>query len=430
MNKNNTIEKSNKKSKLDIKILLLILLFLAIAFAIKTLAEKQLGGVFDNAVEAINTTNNGLFSAEKDDNNNSEKNDLSKDVVGGTDINLSENDAEQKLMCQTQNEKDKPLCNQKEDVFETKVVKAVSDEDVTEIISDSEQNDDVISSTELAVNEEESITETDNDKFDTVTEVTAEQKVNTIDYKSLYEEKVKDITVTVPETMPAVNEVFPECNAPVWMDYVTVLPSIDEKNKKMLSNIKDYGGEFTREYISVDKDENLRYKTLLKAKELSDKICKGADTDYDKVKKIIDWVTNNIYYDRDAAHNTVDISVISLENVLKGYKTTCAGYSNIFSCLCNMQGIYCVNLRGGTAAEQYLPSELAKAPINHEWNAVVIDGKWIYVDVTWCSKNYVENNEYCNNKPEEFYGEMTYDFMCYKHRIDKTDFRNFYCCME
>lgn len=201
-----------------------------------------------------------------------------------------------------------------------------------------------------------------------------------------------------------------------------------ERNSRMLGNVMEYGDEYCSGYVSVKKDAELHRRILSELQSLSDEICEGAETDREKVGRIEYWVADNIYYNHVAAENAVTAEVISLETVLDTKKTTCAGYSNMFSALCNMQGIYCVNLRGGTySSYEDTPERLMEAPINHEWNAVLIDGEWIFIDTAWLSNNsYTEEYGYVySGTMDEVYIDMTLEYMSYEHRIDLADYRDF-----
>ncbi len=197
-------------------------------------------------------------------------------------------------------------------------------------------------------------------------------------------------------------------------------------NTRMLDNIIEYGDKYCVGYVSTSNDQERHRQTLNRLRELSDEICEGAKTDLEKVQKIEYWVADNIYYNFDAAETSVTAEVISLENVLGNKITTCAGYANMFSALCNMQGIYCVNLRGGTYIKEDTPDNLLAIPMNHEWNAVLLDGEWLFIDTAWLSNNEYRNGEYIRSETMDTeYTDMDFEHMSYEHRIDLADYRDF-----
>ena len=167
---------------------------------------------------------------------------------------------------------------------------------------------------------------------------------------------------------------------------------------------------------------------MSKIKSLSDEICSGAVSEKEKADLIARWEAENIFYDHDAANENVDENVISLASVLALKRTTCAGYSNLFSALCEAQGIVSLNLRGGALnSDKYT---IETVPTNHEWNAVYCDGKWCFYDITWASYNSYSNNEYLHSKniDESCIGMDFYE-MSKLRRIDKADYRNFYAAL-
>lgn len=201
---------------------------------------------------------------------------------------------------------------------------------------------------------------------------------------------------------------------------------IFDSNREKLENIIEYGDEYCSGYVSVKKDAEVHRRVLAELKALSDEICAGAKTDLEKVRELEYWVAENIYYNFDAAETSVTAETISLETVLETKTATCAGYSNLFSALCNMQGIYCVNLRGGTFIKQETPDNLLSVPMNHEWNAVLLDGKWLFIDTAWLSNNKYSGGEYIRSDTlDKKYTDMDFEFMSYEHRIDLADYRDF-----
>ena len=205
-----------------------------------------------------------------------------------------------------------------------------------------------------------------------------------------------------------------------------IFASVIEQNAAKLENVVEYGDKFCTNYVSVKDDLKVHEAVLEELRVLSNAICDGENDDYEKVRKIAYWVAENVYYNEVAASTSVNEETISLETVLETKTATCAGYSNLFSALCNMQDIYCINMRGGTCAAVTTDSFLLSAPVNHEWNAVKLDGKWVFVDTAWLSNNKYTNNGYQkSNSFDNIYFGMSLELMSYEHRIDLVDYRNF-----
>lgn len=205
------------------------------------------------------------------------------------------------------------------------------------------------------------------------------------------------------------------------------IEAIFEKNAEKLADVPMCGQAVLDEYISPNSDAAERSDVLRRVKELSDEICADCKTDSERLYAICDWVSRNIYYDFDARNSEVTAEVICLKNVLETKRTTCAGYATFTAALCGAQGIVCVDLRGGSSSEGWKRSELMDAPINHEWNGAIIDGKWVFCDTTWASQNSYENGAYFQNEPlTPFYYGLDFGQMSIEHRIDIAEFRDFY----
>ncbi len=201
-----------------------------------------------------------------------------------------------------------------------------------------------------------------------------------------------------------------------------------ERNEYMTLHPSVIEGKAALDYITPTEDADKAVKIMENVAALADKICDGIENDYDKVTALAMWVGQNVAYDMDTAQSDVyALSVISLEAVTEnGFKTTCAGFSNLFSALCFTQDIYCLNMKGGTSSEGWSRSELLDAPANHEWNAVAVDGEWYYVDCTWISDYSYENGEYTEEtKCMPFYSAMGFGEMSIEHRIDRCEYRNY-----
>ena len=199
------------------------------------------------------------------------------------------------------------------------------------------------------------------------------------------------------------------------------------KNLKYMDNIQCYGDEIVMEYISPDGSELNACIVMNHIAALSDEICRGASTESEKAYLIAKWVSENICYNFDAANSAVTTDVISLETVMALKMTTCAGFSNIFAALCQAQGLYCINMRGGSSDNA---EDLAAVPVNHEWNGVFCDGNWLFFDTTWASSNMYINGEYFKGRVVESNFNMTHEEMSSQRRIDRIDFRDFYSVFD
>ncbi|MGN0551849.1 MAG: transglutaminase domain-containing protein [Oscillospiraceae bacterium] len=199
------------------------------------------------------------------------------------------------------------------------------------------------------------------------------------------------------------------------------------RNKLYMNKIEDYGVKVSIEYLSSEENQTLNEVLLQYIKNLSDDICEGCTSDYDKAYAIAIWVSDNIYYNNDKAQQGIDADTISLETSLALHRTTCAGYSNLYSALCEAQGIYCINLRGNGTGGLHETQDWNTLPRNHEWNGVYCDGRWYFTDTTWASQNeYYNDQEIYTDVIDKRYIMMDFYKMSEEHRIDSAEHRGFF----
>lgn len=221
------------------------------------------------------------------------------------------------------------------------------------------------------------------------------------------------------------------CNISVYA--ADALPAVVEQNTSKMEHINDHGAEFVVDYISESWDYSTIESILNQVKTLSDEICSGCGDDYEKICAMADYVSSTLSYDLDAKHNAVTFDVISLENVLEKKRTTCAGFSNLFSSMCNAQGLYCVNIRGSAVSpsDGIYSSNLddENTVMNHEWTAVYYDAeqRWIYVDCTWDCTNYYENSEFrYGGSVKTTYRDISLENISKDHKAVIVDHREFF----
>lgn len=159
------------------------------------------------------------------------------------------------------------------------------------------------------------------------------------------------------------------------------------KNHEMIGKALEQPLERVSEYVSIGSDPEKVKKTLGEIKSLSEEICAGISDDYDKLRAIENWVSSNIYYDYPAFDDGVPPETITLEYVLKNKSGVCGGYSNITAALAAAQGIKVYNVHG-TSAEGNFCFEERPGEAVHEWNVAVIDGRVIWLDSDYDSRNY------------------------------------------
>ena len=111
--------------------------------------------------------------------------------------------------------------------------------------------------------------------------------------------------------------------------------------------------------------------------DLSNQICAGLASDYDKVRAVYDWVTANIEYDYAYYNGQKQEVSVYPEEVLDSRLTVCDGYARLTQALLQAQGIPALRVVG--------PANGARGWEDHAWNLAYVEGRWIYLETTWGS---------------------------------------------
>ncbi|MBR0283478.1 MAG: hypothetical protein IJQ81_18105 [Oscillibacter sp.] len=143
--------------------------------------------------------------------------------------------------------------------------------------------------------------------------------------------------------------------------------------------------------------------------EAARQIASSAVDMYDKALLIHDWVSANLYYDKDAFYgrtDSVDNSAVGAWNARRG---VCEGYANLTCALLRAAGIPAKTVSGyalGISGGDEFPEGVLQGggDANHAWNEAFVNGRWIVLDTTWDSGNSYE------------YGEITESDGCKSHR--------------
>lgn len=112
-----------------------------------------------------------------------------------------------------------------------------------------------------------------------------------------------------------------------------------------------YSKRQTREFDRKLKQATTKAKTL--------------DSDEAKVSAIASYISKTVQYDKTCRYRMFAYSA------LVDGKAVCAGYSRLFRSMCAECGIEAVCVDG------------MKDGVPHEWNKVLINGKWHKIDVTF-----------------------------------------------
>ena len=166
------------------------------------------------------------------------------------------------------------------------------------------------------------------------------------------------------------------------------LSDIVQKSASVVENAFDQPLNQVAEYIVEGGSPAEMHKVMDEIRGLSDEICSGFDNDYDKLRAISRWVSENIYYDYPSYDRGIPAETLSLKYMLDNHSSVCGGYSNMTSALCAVQGIKCWNVHGSSVSGSETFADGADGEY-HEWNYALIDGRIVWVDSGWNSQCYL-----------------------------------------
>lgn len=103
--------------------------------------------------------------------------------------------------------------------------------------------------------------------------------------------------------------------------------------------------------------------------DLADSLTAGKRTDREKMKAVFDWVSQNVTYDGNLPDDQRDaFDAYTLR------RSTCGGYTR----LCRLMGVIV-----GLQVAEIAGISNEENPFLHDWNAVLLDGEWLFFDATW-----------------------------------------------
>lgn len=157
-------------------------------------------------------------------------------------------------------------------------------------------------------------------------------------------------------------------------------------------------------------------------KSVATQLTTDAETDYEKIKAIHDWICSYLHYDNDSLEKR-NIAPYSATEVLKTRKGVCIGYANLFAALCRSIDIPCYVVTGyalgiSSGSTQWTNSIVKGNEENHAWNEAYVDGRWVIIDTTWDSFNSFENGEMKKGRGiSHLYFDANIDFFSLNHKI-------------
>ncbi|SHL24971.1 transglutaminase domain-containing protein [Flavobacterium chilense] len=208
---------------------------------------------------------------------------------------------------------------------------------------------------------------------------------------------------------------------------------------------------YAQKYNEVDRTVAKYPKSFSSPEKLADKIKSDFSSDYDRARAIYDWIAFNIKYDYATFLNPPRTQGFSysteaekqrkiqqlnnklIQKTFNSQKAVCEGFTALYQYLAELTGLKSEIIRGD--------SKIRLADIgrkntysNHAWNIVLIDKKWILIDVTW-GQGYYDSSKgrmvndftpvYFDTDPDYFFAKHFPDSGSYLgNRLSKEDFLN------
>lgn len=164
---------------------------------------------------------------------------------------------------------------------------------------------------------------------------------------------------------------------------------------------------------------------------LSAYLTSPARTDLAKARSIYAWIVSHVRYDMSTYTGGGYASEIAYANhALQSRRTVCTGFALLFKELLTRAGVEAVTVKGFSRyadAQAGLPT----GAIDHEWNAVRLDGDWYLFDVTWASTTAQTgkvNDFYFMTDPQAFISQhypMNNRWQLLDRPVSKPDFDRF-----
>ena len=120
-----------------------------------------------------------------------------------------------------------------------------------------------------------------------------------------------------------------------------------------------------------------------------------------KVNLAYKWITENIEYDTEGVAAKTEER--DPDKFFESRKTVCSGYAHLLYRLLTAMNYNQDNIKNITGYAKGSGYSIYEEPkVDHEWNAINIDGKWCLVDATWdAGKNETDYVYFCT-RPECF----------------------------
>lgn len=201
--------------------------------------------------------------------------------------------------------------------------------------------------------------------------------------RSYFRNRVTEFSIMLPENLKVTKEEMPQLLQQLLYDAFEETGSGSEGDYLRFAvknyNVASTGREvhFSMQYYTTAEQEKAVDK---KASEILSKLALDGQTDYEKIRRIYDHITNSVTYSKDFT----DPLVFSAYGAAVGSSAVCQGITQLMYKLLLESGVNAriiagVSLKPGMS----LAEAVASDDHNHVWMIVQADGRYYLCDPTW-----------------------------------------------
>lgn len=166
-------------------------------------------------------------------------------------------------------------------------------------------------------------------------------------------------------------------------------------------------------------------------KSLSEYLTAPARSDLAKARSVYAWIVTHVRYDGAVyTGGSYSSETQYAGRILQTRRAVCSGFALLYKHLLSQAGVEVTTVKG-FARYTDAQAGFSTGGIDHEWNAVKLDGEWYLVDVTWASttaQNGVPNDFYFLTEPLAFVSQhlpVDSRWQLLSRAVSKPDFDRF-----
>ena len=175
-------------------------------------------------------------------------------------------------------------------------------------------------------------------------------------------------------------------------NYVHPYNSLGGSEDAMTTTISS-SGEVTISINRFYNDKDIE-KINKEVDRIIDEVIDEDDDDYEKLKKIHDYIVNNTKYDvvaNESENHESEYDSKRATGTLLEHYATCNGYTDAMAIILSKLGFK--NFKVATT-----PEEISYESTGHIWNAVYFDNAWVHIDLTWDDPVSDDGKDYIYHK--------------------------------